>query len=299
MERSPASRRTEPRARWSAAAPSQGLFRKRIAPAPPSSPASTGPIRGRAAGAIRAPRCAQKTAHLATTSSASRSSRSSAAAAWRGSGKKASASPRLRLGVHSLTMAGGKRLFSSIVVVGASLTGGCGGAIDSSVGRADPGGGATDGGGTSASDGGTPAAPDAGPRAPEDCADPAEFRCADYARLTGCRCDESVLLPAQCASQRLHCSCTVLGGNYGTEPCSPGTRRDRAMECTCADSGPLTEADCPSTAQFSCVDWIDPKTTCACDPTAPTRPEDCATDKYFQCHSLEPPVGCLCVTRIF
>jgi hypothetical protein len=194
-------------------------------------------------------------------------------------------------------MASGKRLFSSIVVMGASLTGGCGGATDGRVGTADPGGDPAGTGGAAALDGAATSMPRADPRKPEDCADPAEFRCVDYATPTGCRCDESALLLGQCSSPRLQCSCRAVGGNYGVRACSPATRGDWAMECTCADAGPLSETDCASTTQFSCVDW-NPRTTCICDPSAPRTQADCPTGEYLQCISLEPPVGCHCLVGI-
>ncbi len=69
------------------------------------------------------------------------------------------------------------------------------------------------------------------------------------------------------------------------------------MECTCLDVGPLSETDCASTTQFTCVDW-NPRTTCTCDPSAPQTQADCVRVGYFQGTSLEPPVGCQCVTGI-
>ncbi|HVU04371.1 MAG TPA: hypothetical protein VHE30_21585 [Polyangiaceae bacterium] len=199
-------------------------------------------------------------------------------------------------------VAGRSKLFSSIVVLGAQITAGCGGeATDTS--RAGPGGtgGASAGsGGTSASSGGSSGAMSAeAPRAPEDCARPENFVCDDYTTLSRCRCDRAIEVPPDCPPQRLDCTCTPTGGVFFAEPCTPDTRpTGKAIACTCRDTGPLVPTDCPATAEFDCVSRIEPGANCTCDANAPLVETDCSSGRYFTCWKTDPPVGCRCITMI-
>ena len=168
-------------------------------------------------------------------------------------------------------VASAKRLLKSIVVVGASLTSGCGGTANSRTGQADP---SNDRG-----FGGSAVSGAAGAAATETDAGPTPT----FPDLDSGDCG---------ASQRRRCQCTYFDGS--TRPCLPDTQGVEAIECGCVRDAPLVPTDCPSTGEFTCLDWEGAGTSCSCNATAPERADQCSEGTFFTCHSLEPPVGCEC-----
>jgi hypothetical protein len=167
------------------------------------------------------------------------------------------------------------KLFHCIVVMGAAMGAGCGGAKVAATDR-DAGGPDVSPGTGSSPDA---ACPDAGPLAP----DPGCFYVGVCSGTPA-----APLGPHDCAHpQQLQCN--ILGA-----------------PCTCDDGAPLAATDCATTAEFQCDDWALP-CGCRCVPSAPASPLACGCDagipgdaavacaqEIWQCHSYEPPVDCTC-----
>lgn len=188
---------------------------------------------------------------------------------------------------------GAARFFKTIVLAGASLTAsGCGGTVTTRTHQDDGAAGASGGQGG--------ATPTGGVGKPEDCADPAQFRCEVYVPAKNCFCDETAVLPSDCASQQLACTCTLYSSDQnlfsGSEDCIPETRHGLAMACRCNVAAPLAPTDCQGPEQFHCLFWDPGPASCRCNEGSPTSAESCAPYERWSCHSYMPDVGCDCVS---
>ncbi len=160
-----------------------------------------------------------------------------------------------------------KRLFHTVVVVGAAFAPGCGGKVvfdgtggagGSGVGNGAGNGSTAQGPNGSSSKGATASTGSSDPCQsvdPSTCASPAQYTCA---------------------------------------PCGEGF----GMKCVCDTKAPLKPTDCVTTADFHCQSYM-PFTGCTCVPGSPTSASQCADSLYFQClGGFSPPVGCDCITVI-
>ncbi|HEX3593997.1 MAG TPA: hypothetical protein VHU80_02815 [Polyangiaceae bacterium] len=176
-----------------------------------------------------------------------------------------------------------ERLFKSIVVLGAALTGGCGGMVSRPTGDPSPENGGSDT--VAASTGGAGAA-SGGSSIVVSAAGGAVARGSGGSPQAG-------LLALDCPTQQVVCECDNANGFL--EPCTPGTATGQAIHCNCDKTAPLVPADCPSTTQFTCIDWSAAGTSCSCDATAPFSSAVCDPGYVYMCHSYGPDVGCRCV----
>jgi hypothetical protein len=182
-----------------------------------------------------------------------------------------------------------RRLFHTVVVIGAAAGAGCGGQSQRATGE------------TSEEplppvlihgDGGVVELEDA--FWPTECASYAQFRCERYSPLEGCVCDTGAPLgPETCGgAPRFFCDARV---------CPPGETCDvgNNVDCRCVLDAPLTPEECPGGAgQFECRLTTPRLESCSCDDTRPGTPEACPTTDAFVCDSYSPIRTCSCNSEI-
>jgi len=178
-----------------------------------------------------------------------------------------------------------RRLFHTVVVIGAAAGTGCGGQSESAGAKQNdeplpPV--------VIAGDGGVIERPDA--FWPTECASYSQFRCDSYSPLEGCMCDISAPLgPGDCGgAQALFCDAWV---------CPPGETCDSQnnVECRCSRGAPLSPLDCPGGAgQFECKRYTPDLESCSCNEDRPGAPEACLTTDAFVCESYSPLMACSC-----
>lgn len=167
------------------------------------------------------------------------------------------------------------KLFHCVVVMGAAMGGGCGGAEQTGNGRSKESGDASDA---------------TALLSPQQDASLAFFNCTAFSA-----CVSTCLGPPEAPHSAQDCP-------------QPQQFQCDGAACGCDPSAPRSPTDCPQTAQFVCSSFA-PPCSCRCDLEAGIDPGACCGDAGFDgagpcvnystfsqwsCQSYEPPVGCDC-----
>ena len=161
------------------------------------------------------------------------------------------------------------RLFHTLVVMGAALSG-CGGKS------------AQDGSGGSASAGGPSKVV-----TPSDCAFSADFTCADYTELKDCSCDPSAPHSRADCADPFDFQCQGLPVAPSNGEISTGSPK-LFVGCKCLAPA-LRPADCSRPEAFFCARVEPDFADCECD-----EARVCSDPTHQCCQSSEPRFGCEC-----